>query len=111
MIDRIDSFTQGMTLPEYEVDERTHLAVERCFQIIGEALNRLRRDAPHLHARIIESPRITGFRNFLAHVYDQINHTTVWRIIHHDLSPLREQATDLLRELDPEAMDWSESGA
>jgi len=36
----IRGFVSGMPLEQYSADEKTRLAVERSFEIIGEALNR-----------------------------------------------------------------------
>jgi uncharacterized protein with HEPN domain len=36
----IQSFVNGISFEVYQSDEKTRLAVERCFEIIGEALNR-----------------------------------------------------------------------
>ncbi|MDZ4758585.1 MAG: HepT-like ribonuclease domain-containing protein [Bacteroidota bacterium] len=40
-IERILAFTDGMTFKEFEDDEKTYYAVDRCFEIIGEAANKL----------------------------------------------------------------------
>ena len=44
IVERIESileFTNDMTFQEFESDERTYYAVDRCFEIIGEAANKL----------------------------------------------------------------------
>ncbi len=102
MVDRIRSFTAGLSFDEDVADERTHLAVERCFQIIGEAVMRVRRDAPHLHARFADTAHIAAFCNVIVHVYDQVDHEIVWKIIHADLPRLRDQAEAVLREMEGE---------
>ena len=43
----IEVDTAGLTMEAFEEDRRTRQAVERNFEIIGEAVNRLRRHAPH----------------------------------------------------------------
>ena len=48
----IARFTEGMTRDAYLGDERTQAAVERKFEIIGEALNRLHGDRPELAKRV-----------------------------------------------------------
>jgi uncharacterized protein with HEPN domain len=40
-LEEIDSFTAGIDLPSYEADPMRRAAVERKFEIIGEACNRL----------------------------------------------------------------------
>ena len=42
-------------------------AVERKFEIIGEALNQLSKAMPHIAAGIPHLPQIVAFRNQLAH--------------------------------------------
>jgi len=59
----IESYIGAMTPEAYLADSRTQAAVERKFEIIGEALNRLHRDHPHLGHRIPQLRRIVDFRN------------------------------------------------
>ncbi len=74
-------------------------AVERRFAVIGEALNRLKRDAPEVHARISDTGPINAFRNILVHVYDMIDHGIVWKAIKTDLPRLAGEVEQLLEEL------------
>jgi len=45
-IDRIDSYLQGKTEEEWTADSQLRDAVERNFEVIGEALRRIRDTAP-----------------------------------------------------------------
>ena len=56
-------------------------AVERQFEIIGEALNRLFRLEHDLADRITDGRRIIAFRNILVHAYAQIDNRVVWGVI------------------------------
>ena len=65
---------------DYEADRQFRRAVEREFEIIGEALSRLSRADEETAAKISELPRIVGFRNRIIHGYDTIDDATVWGI-------------------------------
>ena len=74
-----------MTFEAYRIDRKTQAAVERKFEIIGEALNRLSRIDADLLATITNYRSIISFRNILAHGYDTIEDRVVWGIIETDL--------------------------
>ncbi|ROZ61652.1 DUF86 domain-containing protein [Ramlibacter sp. WS9] len=67
--ERVVRFTVGATFVDYDADEYLRSAVERQFEIIGEALNRLSRVDPATAATIADLPRIVAFRNVLFHEY------------------------------------------
>ncbi|MFH1044565.1 MAG: HepT-like ribonuclease domain-containing protein [Pseudomonadota bacterium] len=48
-------------------------AVERQFEIIGEAMNQLRRIDPNTAAAIPELPRVIAFRNIPVHGYANVD--------------------------------------
>ena len=55
------------------------LAIEREFEIIGEALHRLSRiEEPTLSEKIPEYHKIIDFRNIIAHGYDIIDEAAIW---------------------------------
>ena len=64
---------EGMSEASYLADRKTQRAIERSFEIIGEALARLARDFPDVALRIPEHRRIIDFRNLLAHGYDVVD--------------------------------------
>lgn len=68
---------QNRTFTEYESDRQFRRAVEREFEIIGEALNQLSHEDPATAAHIRQLPRIVGFRNRIIHGYDTIDDATV----------------------------------
>ncbi len=88
----------GRTFADYESNRQFRRAVEREFEIIGEALVRLTRMAPELAGRIGELPRIVGFRNRIIHGYDAIDHAAVWGVIQGHLPRLLAEIEALLAD-------------
>jgi uncharacterized protein with HEPN domain len=93
-------FVRGKTFGDYERDELLRSGVERKFEIIGEALNRLSREKPTVLDKIREHRNIVSFRNILAHGYDSLDNRIVWGIIGEDLGKLLEDVERLLAEED-----------
>lgn len=79
------------TFADYASDRLFRRAAEREFEIIGEALNRLGREAPEVAAWIAELPVIVGFRNRIIQGYDAIDDAMVWGVIESHLPRLLEE--------------------
>jgi uncharacterized protein with HEPN domain len=88
--------TRGKTLADYRANELLRPAVERHFEIIGEALNRLSKRDPQAAAQIPDHPQIIAFRNVLIHGYDVIDDRRVWDAIEHSLPSLHRQVRTML---------------
>ena len=73
-------FTRGMDAAVYSANEMAQAAVERKFEIIGEALNQLARLDGSVAARIPDVPQVVAFRNQLMHGYASVRPETVWNI-------------------------------
>ncbi len=99
--DSIQSFIAGVDFKSNTETPLIHSAVERKFEIIGEALNLLSKVNPDLARRIPEYAEIIAFRNQLIHGYAGVDHARVWRIAHASLPGLRAMAAALLDELGP----------
>ena len=96
--DLILSFTGKKTIENYINDDLLRSGVERQFEIVGEALNRLSKTDLETAKRIGDIRRIIAFRNILAHGYDVIENQIVWDIIQKDLPTLRKNLCALLKE-------------
>jgi uncharacterized protein with HEPN domain len=77
---------------------RPRAAVERQFEIIGEAFAGLRRVDPALAAAIPDLPRIVAFRNVLIHGYATVDDRLVWGVVERDLPGLLATLARLLAE-------------
>jgi len=97
----INEFTAGLDAEGYRASALIRSAVERQFEIIGEALNRLSKEAPDLASRVPDIRRIVGFRNLLIHGYAVIDDGRVWEIVTTMLPPLHAITTAPLAELGP----------
>ena len=79
-ITTILEFFKGFSFEQYESDLKTRYAIERNFEIIGEATSHIpqhyKDQHPHIEWRIIKD-----FRNFIIHDYFGNNHQIVWDTI------------------------------
>ena len=92
----VKTATQGLTFSQFQQDRIFRQAVERNFEIIGEAMRRLEKAAPDIAAQIPDYRRIIAFRNVLINGYDVIDPAIVWSAVECDLAPLLQAVTNLL---------------
>ena len=97
--DRIARFTAGKSFDDYRSDEMLRAAVERQFEIIGEALSALRRVAPEMVAAIPDAARVIAFRNVLIHQYAAVDDRLVWGVVEGRVSDLRSMLERLLADV------------
>ena len=97
-IGRIRRFTHQANFDCYLADEMLRAAVERQFEIIGEALNQLQKADPELAGTIPHYRRIIAFRNVLIHGYASIDHKLVWGVLETELDTLERAVKALLPE-------------
>ena len=71
-------------------------AVERQFEIIGEALSQLSRVDPEMSAKIPDLPRIVAFRNVLIHGYASVDDQLVWDAAASRVDPLQTLLGELI---------------
>ena len=93
-------FVQGKTWPDYEANAMLRAAVERQFEIIGEALNRVRKSDSETARRIPHINAIIATRNVIVHRYDDVDHIRVWAMLEDDIPLLIPILEALLAECD-----------
>lgn len=70
--------------------------VERDFEIIGEAMNRVLKIKPDIS--ITSARKIVNTRNLVIHSYDSLDHEILWSIVIKHLPILKEEIQGLLSE-------------
>jgi uncharacterized protein with HEPN domain len=96
VLTEIEAFTAGRRLDDLLGDRSLQLILEREFEILGEALNRLLRDEPEIEPLITHARRIVGLRNLLAHGYDVVDHRVLWSVVEFHLPLLKIEVAQLL---------------
>lgn len=94
--EEIQKFTLGLDFSAYQESPVTQRAVERDFEIIGEALSRIKRTDPAVLNTISEHHRIIGFRNILIHGYDMVDEGIVWNAVKNHLPILIQEIQNIL---------------
>lgn len=100
-IKAIQSYIHDMDEEEFYEDQKTIQAVERNFQIIGEAAKLIPEDVRHQYSDI-EWRDMADMRNVIVHQYDDIEEHILWRTIHENLVPLRDKLEKLLGKISDE---------
>jgi uncharacterized protein with HEPN domain len=95
----IQSFVEGMDASAYAANVMAQAAVERKFEVIGEALNQLSKLDARLACRISDLPKIVAFQNQLIHGHANVNVGTVWTVVQTALPVLIDETRTLLDEL------------
>ena len=90
--EEIRQFCAGQSFDDFLEDRMLQLALEREFEIIGEAFCRLERiDLERLAIRIPGYRKIIGFRNLVAHGYDIIDDVALWDLVQMHVPDLLEK--------------------
>lgn len=80
----------------YVSNKMLRRAVEREFEIIGEAMNRIDKIAPDL--AISYKKQIVSMRNRVIHGYDKIDDAIIWGAIVRYLPVLQQEIESLIRD-------------
>ena len=97
-INKIEKFCKGFNLAKFKQDEKTHDAVIRRFEIIGEAVKNIPARVKNKYKEI-PWKEMAGMRNKLVHEYFGVNTEVVWKTIKHDIPDLKKKVDALLKNL------------
>jgi len=92
---RLNQFVDGKTLDDYLADAMLRAAVERQFEIIGEAVGKLARIDPASADRIQGFKKLIAFRNILIHGYAEVDDQLVWDLLESHLPVLMADVESL----------------
>jgi len=79
-LDKIFKYTKGLEYQDFISDEKTIDAVERNFEIIGEAVKNLPEDFRNNYPNI-PFKQVAGMRDKLIHDYFGVDYEIVWKTI------------------------------
>ena len=96
-IKEIESYVAHKTYEQFTSESMLQSAIERQFEIIGEALCRIRKADEHFLSKIADADKIIGFRNVIAHGYDIIDAKIVWDAMRFNLPKLKTEIQKLLK--------------
>lgn len=97
-VSEIDSYyeNRARVYEEYVNDIKTKRAIERNLEIIGEAVNRIRKKDKNFTLK--NAHQIIGTRNRIIHGYDNVSDEMIWSIVINHLPKLKEEVRGLLEE-------------
>lgn len=97
----IQRFVVGVTKEQFLANEEKYEAVNRKFEIIGEAARHL---SPEARKKLAGLPweSIIGMRNILIHDYDDVDLNVVWNTVTDDLPSLVSNVQAFLSAHPPE---------
>ena len=88
-------FVKELSFEGFCKDRKTHSAVIREFEVIGEAVGKLSEELKRKHPAI-EWQDIKDFRNLLIHEYFGVDLEIVWKIVQDDLPALMNVVREIL---------------
>jgi len=98
---RLEAFLDGKSRETYLQDALLQAAVERQFEIIGEATAKLAKLDAAAAERIPEHRRLIAFRNVLIHGYAEVDHDIVWDLAQSRVAALKAIAQAAMSEGPP----------
>ena len=90
-------FVEGVAFDDLEEDQRTQYALQRAFEIIGEATKHV---DDSIRERYPDVPwrKMAGMRDMIIHKYFAVNLEVVWETVHEDIPLARKQVQEILDE-------------
>ena len=94
----VAQFTAGKDFADYEQDDMLRSAVERQFEVIGDALAQLYKLDSAIASRISGHRRVIAFLNILIHGCAEVDSRLVWEVVETSLVTLPREVAELTQE-------------
>ena len=101
-MNKAEMFVAGMSYEQFENDLRTHYAVTRALEIVGEATRRL---ADSFREQYPDVPwrDMAGMRDRIIHGYDNVKLRIVWDVVKQDIPQVRPLIEQILTDLEDQS--------
>lgn len=96
-INKVETYTQGMSGDDFFEDDLSADAVVRNLEIIGEVANRIPVEFKSEHPEV-QWDKIAGLRHRIVHDYFGIDLGIIWQIIKNDLPPLKKKIGNIRKK-------------
>lgn len=103
-IEKIESFTTGMTYHQFSKDDKTMYAVIRAFEIIGEATKNIPARLRRKHEGI-PWKEMAGMRDKMIHEYFGVDLKVVWETVQKDIPSLKPLMVQVIEQESKEESD------
>lgn len=97
-IERVETYTKGMSYQQFISDRKTQDAVVRNLEIVGEATKNLTEKTKQQNPDV-SWKSMAGMRDKLIHDYFGVNYDVVWTIINEDLEELSSSLELVIEKL------------
>ncbi|MCK4417197.1 MAG: DUF86 domain-containing protein [Candidatus Latescibacteria bacterium] len=100
-MDRAEEFVKDVNYGDFVKDEKTHYAVVRCIEIIGEAAKHIPDCMRNRYSRIPWKD-MAGMRDKVVHFYFGVNLERVWLVVKDDIPKIKPLIEKVFEDLQGE---------
>lgn len=97
-LEKIFKYTNDICFEDFIHDDKTRDAVERNFEIIGEAVKKLSEVLKNKHPKI-PFKQIAGMRDKLIHDYFGIDYEIIWYTIQNKLPEFADEIDNIIKDI------------
>lgn len=96
-MEKAETAVAAISYEQFEADWRTHFAVTRALEIVGEATKRLPESVRQQHSHI-PWKKMAGMRDRIIHGCDNVDLEIVWRVIEKDIPQVKPLLQQILAD-------------